>query len=166
MKKKKQCGANKGHLIIEMASAPTTHNWAGLSHLPINTTWFLWQISVLVSTCWDADPNLLFKQSCVVVVSVRDTYTLSLAHLMEVGPPTDDDYLGIAWIAQVCCQLPLSWPVPAHVEEYLDDDEYDDNSGEKKRTKVSSRTPARVTSLHKFRAVTHMYQYSSISMDS
>lgn len=67
--------------------------------------------SVLVSTCWDTDPNLLFKQSCVfvvVVVSVRDTYTLSLAHLMEVGPPTDDDYLGIAWIAQVCCQLPLS----------------------------------------------------------
>lgn len=61
-----------------------------------------------------------------------DTYTLPLAHLMEVGPPSDDDYLGIARIAQVRCQLPLSRPVPAHVEEYLDDDEDYDNSDEEK----------------------------------
>lgn len=59
------------------------------------------------------------------------TYTLSLTHLMQVGPPSDDDNLGIAWIAQVCRQLPLSRPVPAHVEEYLDDDEDDDNSGDR-----------------------------------
>lgn len=57
---------------------------------------------------------------------------------MEVGPPTDDDYLGIAWIAQVCRQLPLSRPVPAHVEEYLDDDEYDDNSENERQTKWGS----------------------------
>lgn len=54
---------------------------------------------------------------------------------MEVGPPTHDDYLGIAWIAQVCRQLPLSGAVPAHVEEDLDDDEYDDNSDEEKQNK-------------------------------
>lgn len=42
------------------------------------------------------------------VLSVCVTHTLSLAHLMEVGPPTHDDYLGIARIAQVRCQLPLS----------------------------------------------------------
>lgn len=47
---------------------------------------------------------------------------------MKVGPSSNDDDLGIAWVAQVCCQLPLSWPVPAHVKEYLDDDEYYDNS--------------------------------------
>lgn len=56
------------------------------------------------------------------------TYTLPLAHLMKVGSSTDDDYLSIAWVAQVCCQLPLSRSVPAHIEEYLDDDEYDDDS--------------------------------------
>lgn len=36
------------------------------------------------------------------------TYTLSLTHLMQVGSPSNDDYLSIAWVAQVCCQLPLS----------------------------------------------------------
>ncbi len=56
------------------------------------------------------------------------TYTLSLTHLMEVGPSSNNDYLSIAWVAQVRCQLPLSRSVPADVEEYLDDDEYDDNS--------------------------------------
>lgn len=58
---------------------------------------------------------------------------------MEVGPPTHDDYLGIAGVAQVRCQLPLSRPVPAHVEEYLDDDEYYDDSdggGGQKRGEV------------------------------
>lgn len=53
---------------------------------------------------------------------------------MQVGPPTHDHYLGIAWIAQVGSQLPLSGPVPAHVKEYLDDDEYDDNSEEETNT--------------------------------
>lgn len=56
------------------------------------------------------------------------TYTLSLAHLMEVGPPSDNDYLGIAGVAQVSGQLPLSRAVPAHVEEDLDDDEHYDHS--------------------------------------
>ncbi len=57
---------------------------------------------------------------------------------MKVGPSSNNDYLSVAWVAQVCCQLPLSWSVPAHIEEYLDDDEYDNNSvkgreeGEKK----------------------------------
>lgn len=58
------------------------------------------------------------------------TYTLSFTHLMKVGPSSDYNYLSIAWVAQVCCQLSLSGPVPAYVEEYLDDDEYDDNSVE------------------------------------
>lgn len=85
---------------------------------------------------------------------------------MEVGPPTHDDYLGIAWIAQVCCQLPLSGAVPAHVEEDLDDDEYDDNSDEKKaKQKVRRRTQWTRTRFLSARC-THMYQYSSISMDS
>lgn len=56
------------------------------------------------------------------------TYALSLTHLMEVGPSSNNDYLSIAWVAQVCCQLPLSRPVPAHIEKYLYDDEYNDNS--------------------------------------
>lgn len=56
------------------------------------------------------------------------TYTLSLTHLMKVGPSSNNDYLSIARVAQVRCQLPLSWSVPAHIEEYLDDDEYDNNS--------------------------------------
>lgn len=47
---------------------------------------------------------------------------------MEVGPSTDDDYLSIAWVAQVSCQLPLPRPVPAYIEEYLDYDEYYDHS--------------------------------------
>ena len=47
---------------------------------------------------------------------------------MKVGPSSNDDNLGIARVAQVGCQLPLPWSVPAHIEEYLDDNEYDDNS--------------------------------------
>lgn len=60
--------------------------------------------------------------------SRQQTYALSLTHLMEVGPPSNNHYLSIAWIAQVCRQLPLSGPVPAHVEEDLDDDKYYDHS--------------------------------------
>lgn len=47
---------------------------------------------------------------------------------MKVGPSSDNDYLSIPCIAQVRCQLPLSWSVPAHIEEDLDDDEYYNNS--------------------------------------
>lgn len=54
---------------------------------------------------------------------------------MKVGPSSNNNYLGIAWVAQVCCQLPLSWSIPAHIEKYLDDDEYDDNSAKKERDK-------------------------------
>lgn len=39
--------------------------------------------------------------------SVR-TYTLPFTHLMKVGSSSNNDYLCIAWVAQVCCQLPLS----------------------------------------------------------
>lgn len=53
---------------------------------------------------------------------------------MKEGPSSNDDNLGIARVAQVRCQLPLSRPVPAHVKEYLDDDEYYDNSGKGKKT--------------------------------
>lgn len=53
--------------------------------------------------------------------------TLSLIHLMEVGPSSDDDYLSVAWVVQVRRQLPLSRSIPAHVEAYLDNDEYNDN---------------------------------------
>lgn len=61
------------------------------------------------------------------------TYALSLTHLMEVGPPTNNHYLSIAWIAQVCRQLPLAGPVPAHVEEDLDDDKYYNHSEREKQ---------------------------------
>lgn len=47
---------------------------------------------------------------------------------MEVGSPANNHYLSIAWIAQVSRQLPLSGPVPTHVEEDLDDDKYDNHS--------------------------------------
>lgn len=47
---------------------------------------------------------------------------------MKVGPPANNHYLSIAWIAQVSRQLPLPGPVPTHVEEDLDDDEYYDHS--------------------------------------
>lgn len=47
---------------------------------------------------------------------------------MEVGSPANNHYLSIAWIAQVSRQLPLSGPVPTHVEEDLDDDKYYNNS--------------------------------------
>lgn len=52
---------------------------------------------------------------------------------MEVGPPSNNHYLSIAWIAQVRCQLPLSGPVPAHVEEDLDDDKYYNHSEKEKQ---------------------------------
>lgn len=90
---------------------------------------------------------------------------------MQVGPPSDDDNLGIAWIAQVCRQLPLSRPVPAHVEEYLDDDEDDDNSGDRgergggKLHLVGVQNVFMEYRLLFHWADTHMYQYSSISMD-
>ena len=51
---------------------------------------------------------------------------------MEVGPSSDDDYLSVAWVVQVRCQLPLSRSIPAHVEAYLDNDEYNDNSGDER----------------------------------
>lgn len=47
---------------------------------------------------------------------------------MEVGSPANNHYLSIAWIAQVSRQLPLSGPVPTHVEEDLDDDKYYNHS--------------------------------------
>lgn len=47
---------------------------------------------------------------------------------MKVGPSSNNDYLCIACVAQVCCQLPLPRPVPAHIEEYFYDDEYDNDS--------------------------------------
>lgn len=47
---------------------------------------------------------------------------------MEVGSPANNHDLSVAWIAQVSGQLPLSGPVPAHVEEDLDDDEYYNHS--------------------------------------
>lgn len=61
-------------------------------------------------------------------MSERATYILSLTHLMKVGPPSNDDYLCIARVAKVGCQLSLARPVPAYIEEDLDDNEYDDNS--------------------------------------
>lgn len=54
---------------------------------------------------------------------------------MKVGSPANNHYLSIAWIAQVSCQLPLSGPVPTHVEEDLDDDKnynHSEREGEKK----------------------------------
>lgn len=60
---------------------------------------------------------------------------------MKVGSPANNHYLSIAWIAQVCRQLPLSGPVPTHVEEDLDDDKYYNHSereGEKRGT-ISQR---------------------------
>lgn len=65
--------------------------------------------------------------------SQQQTYTLSLTHLMKVGPPTNNHDLSIAWIAKVCRQLPLSRPVPAHVEEDLDDDKYYNHSEREKQ---------------------------------
>ena len=53
---------------------------------------------------------------------------------MKVGSPTNNHYLSIAWIAQVSRQLPLSGPVPTHVEEDLDDDK-DYNHSERERGK-------------------------------
>lgn len=47
---------------------------------------------------------------------------------MEVGSSANNHYLSIAWIAQVSRQLPLSGPVPTHVEEDLDDDKYYNHS--------------------------------------
>lgn len=54
---------------------------------------------------------------------------------MKVGSPANDHDLSIAWIAQVSRQLPLPGPVPTHVEEDLDDDEYYDHSGREKGKK-------------------------------
>lgn len=62
------------------------------------------------------------------VFQKQTTYTLSLTHLMEVGSSSNDDYLGIPGVAQVRRQLSLSGSVPAHIEEYLDDDEHYDHS--------------------------------------
>lgn len=80
------------------------------------------------------------------------TYALSLTHLMKVGPSSNNDDLGIAWVAQVCCQLPLPRPVPAHVKEYLDDDEYYDNSvkGKKKPVLVNNIVQYSCVSLNRF----------------
>lgn len=50
---------------------------------------------------------------------------------MQVSSSSDNHYLCIARVAQVRSQLPLSGPVPAHVEEYLYDDEDDHNSVER-----------------------------------
>lgn len=47
---------------------------------------------------------------------------------MEVGPPANNHYLSVAWVAQVRRQLPLSGPVPAHVKEDLDHDKYYNHS--------------------------------------
>lgn len=71
----------------------------------------------------------------VVCACVICTHALPLAHLMEVCPSTNNDYLGIARVAQICCQLPLSWPVPAHVEEDLDNDKYYDDSVKERRVR-------------------------------
>ena len=100
------------------------------------------------------------------------TYTLSLTHLMEVRSSSNYDYLSIAWVAQVGRQLPLSGSVPAHIEEYLDDDEYDDNSVEERRLgwigKLVDRCVQTFISLYvyrnklKYTSDTHMYQYSSM----
>lgn len=68
---------------------------------------------------------------------------------MQVGPSSNDDYLSIAWVAQVCCQLPLSWSIPAHVEEYLDNDKYDNNSA-KKRTEKRGSEDGVASIEHKF----------------
>lgn len=54
---------------------------------------------------------------------------------MKVGPSSNNDYLSIPWVAQICCQLPLSGSVPAHVEEYLDNDEYYNNSGKEEQNR-------------------------------
>lgn len=70
----------------------------------------------------------LFRQHILETGRRFWTYILSLTHLMKVSPSSDDDYLCIAGVAQICCQLPLSWPVPAHIEEDLYDDEYYNNS--------------------------------------
>lgn len=65
---------------------------------------------------------------------------------MEVGPPSNNDDLGVAWVAQVRRQLPLPRSVPAHVEENLDDDEYDNHSEKKGGSSNSSiRYSSRVT---------------------
>lgn len=93
-----------------------------------------------------------------VVYCLLFTHTLPLTHLMEVGSSSNNHDLSVAGVAQVRCQLPLSGPVPAHVEEYLDDDEYDDDS-------AGNRKPSKLL-LHRIRRFlglfTHMYQYSSM----
>ena len=67
--------------------------------------------------------------SARVLWSVFATYILSLTHLMQVGPPSHDNYLRITRVVEVRGQLSLTRAVPAHIEEDLDDDEYDDHSG-------------------------------------
>ena len=88
------------------------------------------------------------------------TYTLSLTHLMKVGPSSNNDYLSIAWVAEVSCQLPLSGPVPAHIEEYFDDDEYNNNSGKQKGNKINVKCVGNFT--HKFQSPAQFLQNSVI----
>lgn len=53
--------------------------------------------------------------------------TLSLTHLMEVGPSSHNHNLSITWCSQVSCQLSLCGSVPAHIEQDLNNDEYNYN---------------------------------------
>lgn len=56
---------------------------------------------------------------------------MPFTHLVEISPSSHDHNLGISGVAQVGCQLPLPGPIPADVEEDLDDNEYYDNSRNK-----------------------------------
>lgn len=91
------------------------------------------------------------------------TYALSLTHLMEVGPPANNHYLSVAWVAQVRRQLPLSGPVPAHVKEDLDDDEYYNHSETQARGgDESDGMVPQAEGVYEEQGSTHMYQYSSM----
>lgn len=47
---------------------------------------------------------------------------------MQVRSSSHNNDLGIAWITEIRGQLPLSWAVPADVEEDLYHNKYYDNS--------------------------------------
>lgn len=124
-------GVMGGTRSVGLVAASTLAVGRGLQ-IVLSRDGFIWRWHVQVGegrSWWQGCGGLFYRQ---VVLNTIPTgpdrgLTLSLTHLMKVGPSSNNDYLSIAWVAQVCCQLPLSWSVPAHIEEYLNNDEYNNN---------------------------------------
>lgn len=100
------------------------------------STFILYFSFPYLSSITEQDKRLTWikKKTPLMNSLLQCTYVLVLTHLVQVCSSSHNNDLGVAWITEICGQLPLSWAVPADVEEDLYHNKYYDDSAKTNKT--------------------------------